>query len=107
MTKGREVVRFSGIGNISGVVCLDGVSRLAVSTNGTLGHQVHAFREYQYPWRSDGLLVMHSDGVSGRWRLDEYPGLCQRDPSLIAAILYRDFARSRDDATVVVAKEAA
>jgi hypothetical protein len=107
LTRGREVVRFSGIGNVSGVVDLDGLSRQTVSSNGTLGHQVHAFREFQYPWRSDGLLVMHSDGVSGRWTLDEYPGLRQRDPSLIAAILFRDFGRSRDDATVVVAREAA
>ena len=107
LTKGRDVVRFSGIGNVSGVVCLDGPPRQAVSNNGTLGHRVHAFREFQYPWRPDGLLVMHSDGVSSRWALDGYPGLRQRDPSLIAAILYRDFARSRDDATVVVAREAA
>ena len=107
LTRGRNVVRYSGVGNISGVVCLDGASRQAVSNNGTLGHQVRTFREFQYPWEADGLLVMHSDGVSGRWTLDDYPGLRQRDPSLIAAILYRDFARSRDDATVVVAREAA
>jgi hypothetical protein len=45
--------------------------------------------------------------LSARWTLDQYPGVSQRDPSIIAAILYRDFARSRDDATVVVVRDAA
>jgi hypothetical protein len=50
---------------------------------------------------------MHSDGLSGRWSLDDWPGLRQRHPVVIATVLYRDFSRSTDDATVVVAREAA
>ena len=66
--------------------------RQAVSINGTLGHQARHFREYLYPWAADGVLVMHSDGLSGRTgRSIDYPGLRQRAPALIAAILYRDF----------------
>jgi len=107
VSKDRGVVRFAGVGNIVGAVCLDGTLRQTVSNNGTLGHQAQHFREYLYPWAADGVLVMHSDGLSGRWTLDRYPGLRQRDATLIAAILYRDFSRSRDDATVLVAKEAA
>ena len=38
--------------------------------------------------------------------LESYPGLAARDPALIAGVLYRDFCRGRDDATVVVAKAA-
>ncbi len=42
------------------------------------------------------------------WQLEQdwnrIPGLAQRDPALIAGVLYRDFGRGRDDATVVVAK---
>jgi hypothetical protein len=107
ISKDSGVVRFSGIGNITGVISIAGVRRQTVSNNGTLGHVVSHFREYQYPWGANGILVMHSDGLSARWTLDQYPGVCQRDPSIIAAILYRDFARSRDDATVVVARDAA
>jgi len=107
VNKDRGVVRFSGVGNIVGAVCLEGTLRQAVSNNGTLGHQAQHFREYLYPWAADGVLVMHSDGLSGRWTLDRYPGLRLRDATLIAAILFRDFSRSRDDATVLVAREAA
>jgi anti-sigma regulatory factor (Ser/Thr protein kinase) len=107
VSKERRTVRFSGIGNIVGAVCLEDTFRQTVSNNGTLGHQAQHFREYSYPWASDGVLILHSDGLSGRWTLDRYPGLRQRDPALIAAILYRDYSRSRDDATVLVAREAA
>jgi hypothetical protein len=48
---------------------------------------------------------MHSDGIATQWDLGRYPGLLARDPSLIAGVLYRDFLRGRDDATVVVLKD--
>jgi hypothetical protein len=45
---------------------------------------------------------MHSDGLSARWDLHKNASLRQRHPAIIAAILYPDHARARDDATVVV-----
>jgi hypothetical protein len=48
---------------------------------------------------------MHSDGLMTRWKLDYLPGLAMKDPSLIAAVLFRDFARDLDDVTVVVARQ--
>jgi hypothetical protein len=53
------------------------------------------------------MFVMHSDGLSTHWSLDDYRGLRQRHPAIVAAVLYRDFSRRRDDVTVVVGREAA
>ena len=50
------------------------------------------------------MLVMHSDGLSTNTGLEKHSGLALHDPSLIAGVLYRDFTRRNDDATVVVAK---
>jgi len=74
------------------------------SHNGTAGHEVRKVQEFAFPWNPDNLLVMHSDGLSGRWDLGDYPGLWNKPSSVIAAVLYRDFARGRDDATILVAK---
>jgi anti-sigma regulatory factor (Ser/Thr protein kinase) len=101
----RGVVRFAGLGNISGVVESAGVSRSMVSHHGTLGHDARRFQEFTYPWIPGSLLVMHSDGLSARWGLADSPGLAQRHPSVIAAALYRDHQRARDDATVVVLRD--
>lgn len=47
---------------------------------------------------------MHSDGVTDRWRLTDYPGLQRRSPQVIAATLLRDAGVRRDDACVLVAR---
>ena len=99
------VVTVAGVGNVATVIVADEKIRQAVSVGGILGHDVRGLRQYQYPWSGGALLVMHSDGLISRWSLDGYPGLRARHPSLIAATLYRDFTRRRDDVTVVVGRE--
>lgn len=101
------LLRFAGIGNIAATIFRNGTVRHAVSTNGTLGHVARHFREYSYPWESDAVLVIHSDGLGTHWSLDEYPGIRQRYATVAAAVLYRDHSRQRDDVTVVVGRERA
>ena len=97
---------YAGVGNI----CASLVGRDAQSTrsltshNGTAGLQVAKLQQFQYQTLEGDLLLMHSDGLTSRWKLADYPGLSHRVPALIAAILYRDFKRGRDDATVLVAR---
>jgi len=55
-----------------------------------------------FPWPAGALLIMHSDGLGTHWDLATYPGLAARHPGLIAAVLYRDYDRGRDDVSVVV-----
>ncbi|HUS06023.1 MAG TPA: SpoIIE family protein phosphatase [Bryobacteraceae bacterium] len=98
---------FSGAGNISAQIYSPAKPcQHLVSVNGTAGHQTQTLREFSYPWPADGVLVMHSDGLSRGTGLESYPRLPARDASLIAGVLYRDFSRGHDDATVVVAKAA-
>jgi len=98
-------VTFAGVGNVAGaIVSSAGAKRQMVSINGILGHQMTRARQYEYPFEADSLLILHSDGLSANWSWDKYPGLFQRHPSIIAGVLFRDFRRIRDDATVVVAR---
>jgi serine phosphatase RsbU (regulator of sigma subunit) len=106
----RAEGRYVGVGNIAGtIIGGDGVggTRSLVSHNGTVGVEVRKIQEFVYPWGADALLVMHSDGLTSRWRLEEYPGLVVKHPGLIAGVLYRDHTRGSDDVTVVVARERA
>jgi hypothetical protein len=102
----RGIVRFAGLGNIAGCIISGGdTRRQMVSHNGTVGHQARKTQDFSYPWHRDSLLVLHSDGIATHWSLDSYPGLFYRHPSTIAGVLYRDFNRGRDDATVVVVRQ--
>lgn len=98
----EKIIRFVGVGNIAGSL-LSGVdARQMVSHNGTAGHVAPRIREFTYPFTGSPSVIMHSDGVTNRWRVADYPGLAACHPSLIAAVLFRDFRRGRDDATVAV-----
>ena len=97
-------VCFAGIGNIAASIDSYTKHHNLVSHNGTVGHELRKIQAFTYPWYANGLLIMHSDGLGTQWKLDHYPGLSQKHPSLIAGVLYRDFHRDRDDVTVLVAK---
>ncbi|MBD1918094.1 MULTISPECIES: ATP-binding SpoIIE family protein phosphatase [Cyanophyceae] len=100
----QQTVCFAGIGNIAASVSSATEHHNMMSYNGTVGHEVRKIKEFTYPWYLNGLLTMHSDGISTQWNLDRYPGLSQKHPSLIAGVLHRDFHRERDDVTMLVAK---
>jgi anti-sigma regulatory factor (Ser/Thr protein kinase) len=103
----RREVTFTGIGNIGGVILTAGASRSFVSHAGIVGHESRKTQSFSYPWSVGSVLVLFSDGLQTRWNLERYPALAARDPALLAAVLYRDFARGRDDVTVVAGREAA
>ncbi len=95
---------FAGIGNIAAViVSADGTKSLA-SHNGIVGHEMRTVHEFVYPWTGASCLIMHSDGMRARWQLGAYPGLAAHHPAVVAGTLFRDFARGRDDATVMAVR---
>jgi hypothetical protein len=99
------VVSFSGVGNVAGAIVQDATTRRQMlSTNGTLGHEMRAAVQYQYPLSRGALVILHSDGLSANWSLEKYPGLFNRHPAVIAGVLFRDHRRQRDDATIVVVR---
>lgn len=100
----RRVVTYGGIGNIAGLLADDAGTRRMISYNGTAGHGVWKVQAFTYPFADRPVVVMHSDGLATSWTLDSHPGLLRHDPAVIAATLYRDHARGRDDCGVLVWK---
>ncbi|MDI6100694.1 ATP-binding protein/SpoIIE family protein phosphatase [Actinoplanes sp. NEAU-A12] len=99
------VIRYAGLGNISGTVLApDGSRRGMVSMPGIAGHQRRQVREYDYPLAPGAIVLMHSDGVVDRWNAADSPGLLIRTPAVIAATVLRDAGTRRDDAGVLVAR---
>jgi anti-sigma regulatory factor (Ser/Thr protein kinase) len=106
MDRQSGAMLYGGVGNIAASLVGGATQsqRSLPSDNGTIGLQIGKVRQYQYAALEGDLLVMHSDGLTSRWKLADYPGLSRRVPALIAAVLYRDFKRGRDDATVLVVR---
>ncbi|HET8836015.1 MAG TPA: ATP-binding protein [Gemmatimonadales bacterium] len=96
---------FTGVGNVGGTLLTAEGPRSLVSLPGIVGHECRKVQTFTYAWPRGSSLVLYSDGLQSRWSLDRYPTLRSRDPALLAAVLYRDFARGRDDVTVVASRE--
>lgn len=101
----REL-RWASIGNVAATIFAPDDERHLVGHDGTIGHSVRKIDERVYPWRARSVLVAHTDGV-GRADLTRYPGILGRHPAVLAAAVYVDARRPRDDATVVALRETA
>lgn len=97
----QQRVRFCGLGNISAIIFGPSKAQHLVSLNGTAGHAARRLQEFTYDWTPDSSLVLHSDGITTSWRMENYPGVLSKHPSLIASVLYREASRGRDDVCVV------
>jgi anti-sigma regulatory factor (Ser/Thr protein kinase) len=96
---------FAGVGNIAAMLHSGEGSEHLLSTDGIVGHRLRKVRMTESVWAAGDTVVLSSDGLSGRWNLARYPGLLQRHALLVASVLFRDFARDTDDATVLVARD--
>lgn len=92
----------AGVGNVAATLVGLDDSRGLAAQNGTLGAVCPGVREQRVDAPPRSLLIMHTDGLTARWRLSDYPGLRTRHPQVVAGVLFRDAQRPRDDATVLV-----
>lgn len=103
----RERLVFAGVGNVSGrVLYPDGESASLVTLGGILGRAPFHVKEMERPWRPGAVVVLHSDGITTRWQPKDYRWSARRDPAVLAGVLMRDYRRPRDDASVLVLRDA-
>lgn len=70
--------------------------------NGTLGMVMENYRVIEYPYTEGMIIVMFSDGISGRFDLSQQ--MFSKTPQEIAKFIFDNYARDTDDATVLVGK---
>lgn len=99
-----EEMHCAGVGNVS-VRVYNAPERVTpISSHGTLGARMGRMRVWKQKWAEGAIAIMASDGLSESWDIKSYPNLLERHPQILAGILMRDYARTSDDATVLVAK---
>lgn len=101
---GFERVTLAGVGNISAFVQYADRRQAMLSSPGIVGHKMPTVRLLSMDLDEDAMIVLHSDGLTERWNLDDVAGLRRRSSTVIAATLLRDAATRRDDASVLVAR---
>ncbi len=95
----------AGIGNIAAKWIGPVSSKNHMSYNGIVGHNIPTTMNDQvYSVSEFNQLVLCSDGIKTRWEVARYPGILKHDPSILAAVIYKDHARRTDDMSVIVIK---
>ena len=101
-----STLTYVAIGNTEALLWQGGRIERPIGYRGVVGLTARTIRPFTFALQPDWLLVLHTDGVSGRFDLDglsaEHP-----DPQALADALLARWARPTDDATVVVARAAA
>jgi anti-sigma regulatory factor (Ser/Thr protein kinase) len=103
----RRRVSFAGVGNVQGRIVTEGQTWGLASHPGMLGTEHHAPRprRLDLPWPRGATLLLWSDGLRSETAPDFDGASGGHDPTVVAALLHRDFARGNDDATVVVVQD--
>lgn len=91
-------IEAGGIGNVA--FRAHGIPFAMAPSPGIVGTRVRAFKTFQGELRSGARLVLHTDGVSGRFDLAD---VGQLGTEAAADVLFERLARNHDDATLLVA----
>jgi len=79
----------------------EGETRL-VSQDGIVGSHMRTPKTQHMSLTAGDVVLMHTDGVSGRFGLEDYPELLGHAPATIARVVVRRFGKTHDDAGCIV-----
>ena len=98
-----QMAEYYGVGNISLRMIQKNASERGITAQGILGQNIRQRLSVRtLACQGHAWLILHSDGLSEKWKIENYPGLLGRDLALIAAALYKDHQRGKDDCALLV-----
>ena len=91
----------AGIGNVR-CRLFGTVTRSIDFGDGVLGHRMRSPRMFSLALQPADVVLLFSDGVAGRFRIDDYPSLGLDPAPAIAFNIVTKFSRGTDDASCAV-----
>jgi anti-sigma regulatory factor (Ser/Thr protein kinase) len=94
---------FCGIGNVD--VSIEGDPQMhPASLEGIIGVNIRKIIKFSYSYNFLKGVMMHSDGISSRFNLSDYPSVYEQ-PQAVAERIMAEWGKKDDDATIVIAVE--
>jgi hypothetical protein len=94
-----------GVGNIS--TRINGVlsTKNFLSYNGIIGMNLPGtMNNHTLPFERGQLILMGSDGLQSRWDITRYTSIHRYDLTILAAAIYKDYARQTDDTSILIGR---
>ena len=98
---GSLQLRYVGIGNAV-LRKFGNSSERAVTQDGVIGYQIRTPQEKLMQISGGDVLVMHTDGITSYFDVNDYPEILNDDAKTIANNLINKFGKNNDDATCIV-----
>jgi len=95
---------YCGIGNVDVRIISDPPLH-PTSLNGIVGVNIRRVLQFKYTYKSLKVIALHSDGISSRFDLAEYP-LVYNHPQMISEQIMAKWRNPNDDATILIVAEA-
>ncbi len=96
-------LRYTGVGN-TGIRIFGRREVHLISQDGVLGHRMRPARTESARLSPEDVVVFYTDGVSSRFRLDEYPRLHGHSARAIASAIVHRFGKKYDDVTCIAVR---
>jgi anti-sigma regulatory factor (Ser/Thr protein kinase) len=106
---GGPGIRFSvaNVGNIEARLFGSATRPQFIVRRGIVGGNAPNPQVTEHRWQAGMVMVLHSDGVTSRWGLADFPTLATESATTLAQSLLRALANEHDDATIVVVRDSA
>lgn len=99
-----RIMTHAGIGNVDTRVYSSETAPRPFCINGTLGVAMRTVKVDEYPLPEHCVIIMFSDGISGRFSPDSLRGFLNLKPQSLARQIMDNHARDNDDATIIVGR---
>jgi len=100
----ERVMTHAGIGNVNTRVYSLEKAPAPFCINGTLGVAMPRMKVDNYLLPENSVIIMFSDGISGRFSSDNFPSFLSLKPQRLAKRIMDNYARDNDDATIIVGR---
>lgn len=94
---------YAGVGNVEARLWQPPEQQRPIAYRGIVGVALPTLRSFELELRPDWMLMLHTDGVTSRFDLQELAPLIGGDPDVLASEVLRRWGRQTDDATVLIA----
>jgi len=95
----------SGVGNIATRLMSGFEQKNYLPYNGIIGHNIPGtMNDVIYTQEEYNQFVACSDGIRSRWDAQKFPLIYKADPMILAAAIYKEYARRTDDMSVIICK---
>ncbi|WP_028865874.1 PP2C family protein-serine/threonine phosphatase [Psychromonas aquimarina] len=93
--------RYVGVGNIY-LRRFGRFSKHEITQDGVIGYHIRTPQEKVIEMTGGDILILHSDGITSRFDVNDYPEILRDDAETIANNLIEKFGKKNDDAACAV-----